>query len=219
MIRTVVQRLAIGSGLLLAANSFPTAVLAHDTGHGSGVMGDMSSAIHGMQAMGDVGHMPMMGGMQMMDGMDHMPMMGGAKLGDMNMMHGSGGYGMFDLSDIQKKDFNRIHDELRKQHWQLMGQIMDEQSTLRDLFDAETLDSKAIGEAYAEMFDLKRQMIEAAIDVRNRKHALLTEEQRGQLKQMRRRMMGQSGMMQGGMMGQGGMTQGQDTMPSAAPSE
>ncbi|MDH3673360.1 MAG: Spy/CpxP family protein refolding chaperone [Gammaproteobacteria bacterium] len=222
MNRTALKQLTIFGGLLLAANSFPAAVLAHDTKQGVGLMGDMNSAVHGMQMMGDIGHMPMMGGMQMVDAMDYMPMMKGTshmQPGAMHMMRGSGRYEMLGLSDAQRKDVNGIHDGLRKQHWQLMGQMMDEQATLRDLYDTEILDPTAIGEAYARIFDLKRQMIETAIDARNRKHALLTEEQREQLKQMHRRTMRQKGMMQGGMMGQGGMMQGQDTMPSASPSE
>lgn len=70
-------------------------------------------------------------------------------------------------------------------------------------------------------------MIETRIDAHNRIQAVLTEDQRDQIKQMRQmrcRMMGQGGMtqggmMHGGMMGHGTMMRGQDSMPSATPSE
>jgi len=124
----------------------------------------------------------MMGGGMMGQGMmddDMMGMMGG-------MMHGSGPIGMLDLTDDQRAKINKIQDEQRKKNWDAMGKIMDEQSKLRDLYAADKRDPKIIGAVYGTIFNLKRQMIEATIDAQNRMEALLTDQQRQELKQSRR---------------------------------
>lgn len=83
-----------------------------------------------------------------------------------------------DLDDNQRKSVNAIHDELRRKRWELMGRTMDEQSRLRDLYQADKRDPKAIGAAYQRVFDLRRQMIEASIDAHNKIEELLKPEQR-----------------------------------------
>ena len=195
-----------GAGLLVAAIATLVAsgsVAAHG---GAGAQGCMGSAVgadmghgmmggqgmgHGMMGGHGMGH-DMMGGQgkgqDMMGGhgMGH-GMMGGQGKGQ-DMMGGQGmGHGMMggalDLSNEQRKQINRIHTALRKQHWALQGERIDAQGELSDLYADEPLDGKRIGAAYAKIFDLQRQMIEAAIDARNQHRAVLTEEQREQLQQ------------------------------------
>jgi Spy/CpxP family protein refolding chaperone len=115
-------------------------------------------------------------------------MMGGGSMmgmGGMGMM-GLHGIYMLDLTDEQRGKINAVQDALRKQHWEIMGKMMDQHNALRDLYDADTLDAKAIGAAYDKIFDLKRQLITAGIEAHNKARAALTKEQLAQLKTWRR---------------------------------
>lgn len=140
-------------------------------------------------AIADPPRSGMMGGYGpgMMDGYGSGGMMGGGYgpgtmggYGGMGsgMMGGHGGFYGVDLDDKQRRSANAIQDELRRKRWELMGRTMDEQSKLRDLYEAEKRDPKAIGAAYQRIFDLRRQMIEATITAHNRIEELLTPEQR-----------------------------------------
>lgn len=136
-------------------------------GYGSGMGG-------GMMGPG------MMGGMGMM-GMGH-GMMG------MGMMGGMGPFGMLNLSDEQRGKLDKIHDESRRKHWDIMGKVMDESAKLRDLYREETLDAKKIGAVYDRIFKLKREAIDASIDALNKANTVLTKEQRDEWQRMKRGM-------------------------------
>jgi len=154
-----------------------------------------------------------MGGWGMMDDGD-MPMMGGGMMGGgtgpgscgmmgggMGMM-GAGAFGALDLSKDQQAKINKIQDDMRKQHWAIMGKMMDEQSKLRDLYAEEKLDSKKIGTVSDSVYSLRKQMIESRIEATNRMREVLTKEQREQLnKRSGAGMMG-TGHRHGSMMGQ-----------------
>jgi Spy/CpxP family protein refolding chaperone len=155
--------------------------------------------------------------------------MGPGMMGGYGMMHGPGmmggygpgygyGYGMgpgmmgmgpvwmLKLTDEQRAKISKLQNELRKKQWATMGQIMDEREKLFELYSTENPDSKKVGAVYGKIFDLRRQMIEAAIDTRNRVQGLLTQEQRAQLEQWRHgwgASPGGPGMMGPGMMGPG----------------
>jgi len=103
------------------------------------------------------------------------------------MMGGMGmtPFSMLDLTEQQRTKINKVQDDLRKKNWNTMGKIMDEKARLRDLYAADKRDSKKIGAVYGRIFDLKRRMIEATITARNQQEAILTKEQRKQLKQWR----------------------------------
>jgi Spy/CpxP family protein refolding chaperone len=145
----------------------------------------------------------MMGGMDMMGG--GMGMMGGSGMcGGMGMMHeGMGPLRMLNLTAEQRAKINALHDGLRKEHWAIMGKMMDEQAKLRDLFEAEKPDTKKIGPVYDAIFSLRKQMILSRIDAMNSVREVLTKEQLDQLKQWHRsRWQGAGpGHMHGGMMG------------------
>jgi len=141
---------------------------------------DMQGMMSGMDMMG--GGMGMMGGSGMGGGMG---MMGGQGMcGSMGMMHGGmGPLQMLNLTAEQRTKINAIHDGLRKEHWALMGKIMDERAKLRDLFEAEKPDTKKIGPVFDTIFGLRKQMMLASIDAKNRVQEVLTKEQLDQLKQ------------------------------------
>ncbi|MDH4164620.1 MAG: Spy/CpxP family protein refolding chaperone [Nitrospirota bacterium] len=158
-----------------------------------------------------------MGGWGMMDDSD-MPMYnsgpgmmsGGMGPGSCGMMGssmgmmGSGQFSALDLTKDQKARINKIQDELRKQHWAVMGKMMDEQSKLRDLYDEEKLDAKKINAVSDAIHGLRKQMIESRIDAFNRMREVLTAEQRDQLKSSPRTGSGAMGQghRHGTMMGQ-----------------
>jgi Spy/CpxP family protein refolding chaperone len=130
-------------------------------------------------AMADSPRGGMMGwnyGPGMMGGQPGSGMMGGHH--GPGMMGGYGGLYGLDLDDKQRKSANAIQDELRRKRWELMGRTMEEQIKLRDLYEAERRDPKAIGAAYQRIFDLRRQMIEATVAAHNRIEEFLTPEQR-----------------------------------------
>ncbi len=167
------------AGLLAAvfavAAVVTSAVFAHgddieyqDPGYGMG---------YGMEPNGTNEYCPgcgMMGGYGMGNGM-----MGGYGMGS-RMMRGPM-YGL-DMSREQRKQIARIQSELRKQNWALQGEILDRQEELFELYADEMPDAKKIGAVYGRIFDLRRRMIEATIDAHNRQRAILTDEQRDQLR-------------------------------------
>lgn len=158
----------------------------------------------GMGSMGmtDDGDMPMMGsGMGMMGGG-----MGPGSCGMMGNgmgMAGSGSFGKLDLTAEQRSKINKIQDDLRRQHWAVMGKIMDEQAKLRDLYAEDLLDAKKITAVSDAIHTLRKQMIESQIDAVNRMRDILTKEQREQFNKLQRGggMMG-PGYRRGSMMGQ-----------------
>lgn len=134
----------------------------------------------GPGTMGGYGMGPgMMGGGMMNPGMMNPGMMGGG----MGMMGGGVmAYGSLNLSKEQRSKINQISDDTRKKHWELMGKTQDLSSTLRNLYDADKPDAAEIGKTYQKIFDLKRQMIESSVDAHNKMDAVLTKEQREQLR-------------------------------------
>ncbi len=124
-------------------------------------------------------------------------------------MMGMAGHGMGmtgpmhlpDLTDAQRGKINAIADDNRKKMWQLIGQRMDEQAKLRDLYAAETLDAGKILAVYDRMHQLKREMVAGHIKAHNDMLAVLTKEQREQLKNRRRGMPMSPGGSRGGMPG------------------
>jgi Spy/CpxP family protein refolding chaperone len=104
---------------------------------------------------------------------------------------GMGPFAMLDLSDAQNAQIEKIQTESRKKQRTLMRQMWDDQEKLGDLIKAEKRDPTAIGKAYIKLSDLQRQMLEANIEVENKMTAVLTKEQKAQMRRgYRRGMMG-----------------------------
>ena len=133
---------------------------------------------------------PMMGGGYgpgMMGGGYGHGMMGGFGMGMMG--GGCGGMGpmsRLDLNKEQRQKITAIYTDLRKQNWARMGQMMDAMEKMDELTDAARPNPKAVGKAFADISDIKRQMIEAAVEANNKARGVLTDEQRKELRQMRR---------------------------------
>ena len=164
-------------------------VSAHHMGQSQSKMGP------GMMGSGMMGHhQGMMGPGMMGPGMMGPGMMGPGMMGHGMMGPGMMGHGTnrllaiytLSLSDDQQKKINKIKTDLRKANWGLKGAMMDHQDKLTDLYSADDRDASAISEVYSEIFKLKQQMIENALDADNKAYALLDDEQRKQLKQSSR---------------------------------
>ena len=102
-------------------------------------------------------------------------MMGGGGWGMMGF--GGGWVDALGLSDDQKTKINRIQDETRREHWALMGSMMDQQAKLRDLYEAPKRDSAAIDETYKSISDLRQKMYDSSVSARKRMEAVLTSQQ------------------------------------------
>lgn len=115
----------------------------------------------------------MMGGYGMGPGM-----MGGYGMGP-GMMggYGMGPQGLPDLTADQRTKIGKIQDETRRKHWELMGQVMEEQARLRDLYSAPKRDSDAIASTHKKISELQRRMYESAADAHKRMESVLTKEQ------------------------------------------
>lgn len=127
-------------------------------------------------------------------------MMGGFHGGGPGMMggfHGGGPWmmgmhcgwivGAVDLSRDQETRANRICDELRKKHWDLAGTMMTESERLRDLNNADKRDPAVIGQQFAKIQAIQRQMLELSIDAENQLDAVLTPEQKERYRAIHRR--------------------------------
>lgn len=170
-------------------------------GCGPWMMGGGMGQGYGMGPMG------MMGGMMnMMGGGCPMGMAGGGMWPGMSGygpgMMGGGmgpGYGMgpgmmagwaggmgpmaaLDLSDTQTAQLEKIQTESRKKQRSLMRQMWEAQEKLGDLFEAENRDPAAIGKAYGKLADVQRQALEARIEAGNKAAAVLTKEQKAQMR-------------------------------------
>lgn len=156
----------------------------------------------GMMGMGGSGMGMMGGGMGMGPGGGMGMGMGGPGMG----MMGMGPMSMLDLSDEQRHKIVKIQDDTRRKNWDTYGKIMDEQAKLRDLYSGETVDAKKAGAIYGNVSKLQQQVLESNLEAHNRVQAVLTKEQKEQLRQMSRGGMGGRGMMGSG--GPGNMSQG-----------
>lgn len=184
--RKIILSFLLAAGLTI----LPAAVIAHGQDDMTD-QGDMHGWMHehGMGMMGGGGGMGGCGdGASMMDGYNR-------------GMMGLGPISMLDLTPDQRSKLNKIRYDLRKQHWAIMGKIIDEQAKLSDLYAADKPDPKKIGAVYGAIFDLRRQMIETQIDAMNRAKDILNKEQITKLKQLQQyRGMGTGGAMRHQMM-------------------
>ena len=120
-----------------------------------------------------------------------MGMMGGRGMGPGMMMDGMGmmGFGLaaigrLDLTDSQRRQVQRIDDELRRKNWDLMGRMHDERSRMRDAMWADRRDRAAILAANQRMSELRQQMLANMLDAADQAEALLTPPQREQLRRV-----------------------------------
>jgi Spy/CpxP family protein refolding chaperone len=144
---------------------------------GSGMMGGGYGMGSGMMGEGNYFGRPVGPGM----------MGGGYGMGHGMMGNRMGFFDRLDLTDEQQKKINKIQDETRKLHWNLMDEMMDQQAELRDLYAAPKQDPAAIDKAYKRLGQLQQKMYEASVEAQKRMEANLTREQQEKLRKYSRR--------------------------------
>lgn len=112
---------------------------------------------------------------------------GSGMMGGAGMM---GGYGRgggplvtLDLKDDQREKIFAIQEEAHSKNWGTMGQLRSEQFKLRRLYDADKVDAKAAAEQQKKVDELRRQLQQSRIEMHNQVLAILTPEQRKQVRQ------------------------------------
>jgi Spy/CpxP family protein refolding chaperone len=93
-------------------------------------------------------------------------------------MMGWGNYRGLNLSEDQKSKITQIQKEVRTKQWAVMGEMMDAQDKLQELYDTDKQDSAAINKQYKVIEDLRRRMVDNSVDAHNRINSILTKEQR-----------------------------------------
>lgn len=126
-------------------------------------------------------------GMAMGPGMGMCPGMGvgpGMMGGGMGMMGPGRALGSLDLDDAQRKQLREFHQQQRRKHWALMGQMHEEMESLDDAWGSEsgTRDRAAILAAHKRLAELRQQMLESRLDAADELDKILTPEQREQLR-------------------------------------
>lgn len=186
--RSILRSHLVAAPLALLVGGFAAPVLADPPGNcapGTGMMGGGAGMGMGPGMMGGgMGMMGMMGSGMMGSGMMDMMgpgMMGGAGMG----MMGVGPFAMLDLTNEQRQKIRDIQREQRQKQLQIAGKILEEQAQLDDLYVTDTPDPQKVGAVYGRIAKLQQQQIESQVAASNRMQAVLTKEQKEQLKQLR----------------------------------
>lgn len=158
------------------ADASPPAPSSRGCEMGGSAMGGHGQS-QGMMGGGGPGMMGG-GGPGMMGGQAMMP--GGPGMMEMQMLAG------LDMTDQQRAKVFRLFDDARKKNWDAMGKVMDESAILRDLYSAPTHDAAAIGRQTVKIAELRRPIIETMVTTHDQIEAVLTSEQKAQLRSFHR---------------------------------
>ena len=109
-------------------------------------------------------------------------MMGGHGPGMMGG-YGPGAIAALNLSDKQQEKVFAIQEENRRKNWDTMGKMRAEQFKLRRMYYAQDADPTAVSEQQKKVDDLRRQMLVSRLEMRKQIEAVLTAEQRKQMRQ------------------------------------
>ena len=153
---------------------------------GPGMMGGYGPGMMGPGMMGGYG--PGMMGPGMMGGYG-MGMMGPGMMGGYGPGYGMGpgmmwGYGpqgnagpALNLSSEQRSKIGKIHEDLRQKQWELMGKMQSEYAR-----GDNAADDAAAQKSFKNLSELQQQMFSNMLAARKQMDAVLTREQREQLR-------------------------------------
>jgi len=155
-------------------------------GMGPGMMGGWGGYGMGPGMMGGWGGYGM--GPGMMGGWGPGYGMGPGMMGGYGMGYGMmGGYrwglGALNLTDAQRARIADIQREASRKQWDVMGKVHEQQYQLQEQYASGRLDDDAARKAYAAMADAHKQMFDIQLDARKKIDAVLTKEQREQLRE------------------------------------
>ena len=168
------RRHVLGAALAAALAVGSTLALAQGPGYGYGPGG------YGPGMMGGYG-----GGMMGGGGGYGAGMMGGGYGPGMMGGYGRGGGPMaaLNLTDEQQDKLFAMQEANRKKNWDTMSSMRSEMFKLRRMYNAESVDSKALLEQQKKVDDLRRQLLASRLDMRKQMESVLTPEQRKQMRQ------------------------------------
>lgn len=132
---------------------------------------------------------------QYMPGMQGRGMFGPGMMGgclDMGPGMMGGGMGMMmdpslmlDLTEEQRQEMQSIQRDMRREHMNVMLDIMDLRDEMRDEMLADRPDPERVRELHSQMAEHHGEIMESRVEMRNRMYDLLTDEQRDQMREMR----------------------------------
>ena len=96
---------------------------------------------------------------------------------------GQGVLASLNLTDEQREKIASIQEQSRAKNWAAMGEVRTEQHKLRGLYRADKLDADKIAEQQTKVDELRRQMLKSRVEAHNQVAAVLTPEQRKELRQ------------------------------------
>ena len=174
----------MGPGMMGTPGAAPVPGAMGGQGKGPGMMGDQDGCPMGKAMMGGHGkERGMMGGGMMGGGMMGGGMMGGGMMGG----HGFGALESLGLNDDQKGKVRDIERDTQKKRHALMGSLLELRWQAEDNARAATVDDAAARKQYDAMAAVRKQMFEIGLDAQKRMEAVLTPEQRAQLRKAPRR--------------------------------
>ena len=149
------KTLVLGTALALASSL----VVAQGYGPGYG------------QGRGMMGNGPQGGGM-----------MGGGMMGYGYGQQGGGVFAGINLTEEQRQKVLSVQEEHRQKNWAAMGEVQAEQYKLRSLYGADKVDADKVTEQQKKVDELRRQMLKSRLEAHNQMVAILTPEQRKELR-------------------------------------
>lgn len=152
--------LATAASLLLASSAW-----SQPYGMGPGMMGGYGGNSMSPGMMGNYGQ----GAYGMGPGM----MWGYARGGE---------YWGLDLSADQRKKIDQLQEETAKAQWQLMGTMHQQGFHMHGMFGPGALDEQEARKAFNAMVDAQKEMFELSLKAHKQIDAVLTNEQRNQLR-------------------------------------
>jgi len=109
---------------------------------------------------------------------------GGYGPGMMGGGYGAGGmFAALDLTNEQREKVLAIQEDHRKKNWATMGDVRAEQFKLRGMYNTEKLDTDKLVAQQKKVDALRQQMFKSRVEAHNQIAAVLTPEQRKQLRQ------------------------------------
>ena len=92
-------------------------------------------------------------------------------------------FAALNLSEDQREKISAIQEAQRKKNWATMGEVRSEQFKLRGMYGAEKLDADKLVEQQKKVDALRQQMFKSRVETHNQVAAVLTPEQRKQMRQ------------------------------------
>lgn len=123
-------------------------------------------------------------------------MMGGGMMGGGGTMGGpgagtgggyrSGGYAEVDLTSEQRAKLDDIRRDLARKRQEISSRTRGQRFDMHDVFTLGSVDEAEARQAFEADAAARKEMFEASLDAAKRMNAVLTQEQREQLRQRRR---------------------------------